>query len=394
MATNNDRNKYEQIGEHVSIFRRGQVWWINYQLNGQQSRYSLRTKSKKQARLQALKIEAQLAEGQEPRQACNASIDDVVAAYDAFLVSEERSPKTLSRYRLVFRRIKELASRKGLKGIGDLTISFVDAYRALRKKDEAAPKTIHVESVVIKQLVNFALSRDMLQADPLKKLKLKRPRLTPQPCWSAGQRDKILEAARVTPYHSLYGLLAATGMRIAEAKYLTWEDVDVENGVLHIRPKQIGPGKRDVWKPKTGDQRVVPLSTNMVRLLQKLPHHCRWVFTAPTSARCSNSDRPVDERRVLYHLKKVLKKLELPGHVHTFRHTLISQALLSGTPEAVVRQWVGHVDPEILKHYTHVANADSKRFMERLDSDSQEVAAPDHRDKEDGGPASGNKKPK
>lgn len=69
---------------------------------------------------------------------------------------------------------------------------------------------------------------------------------------------------------------------------------------------------------------------------------------------------------MLYHLKKALKKLGLPGHLHTFRHSLISHALVNGVPEAVVRKWAGHVDAEVLKLYTHIADADSKAHMDRL----------------------------
>ena len=35
---------------------------------------------------------------------------------------------------------------------------------------------------------------------------------------------------------------------------------------------------------------------------------------------------------------------------------------MAGVPEAVVRGWVGHVDPEILRLYTHVSD-DVSRMM-------------------------------
>lgn len=64
-------------------------------------------------------------------------------------------------------------------------------------------------------------------------------------------------------------------------------------------------------------------------------------------------------------LKRTLKKLHLPGKVHTFRHTFISHALLSA-PEPVVRSWVGHVDTETIRLYTHVAEAVSRGFINKL----------------------------
>jgi integrase len=43
-------------------------------------------------------------------------------------------------------------------------------------------------------------------------------------------------------------LLAETGMRIGEAKWLTWEDVDFNHNLLLIRAK-------DTWRPKNGEDR-------------------------------------------------------------------------------------------------------------------------------------------
>jgi len=207
---------------------------------------------------------------------------------------------------------------------------------------------------------------------------LKRPKPTPQPCWTFDQVPDILNALRDDPYSSVYGVLARTGLRISEAKYLAWDDADFANGVLRIRGKVIDADTGQVWKPKSGDQRVVPISRPVLAILQSLPRKHRWIFTTP-SRLPRLAGQPIDARRVLYHLKKALKKLGLPGHTHTFRHSLISHALLNGTPEAVVRKWAGHIDAEILKLYTHIADPDSKRYMDKLFSTNGEVEGTEQR---------------
>lgn len=62
-------------------------------------------------------------------------------------------------------------------------------------------------------------------------------------------------------------------------------------------------------------------------------------------------------RRLLVSLKRVLRKLGIEGHVHTFRHAYISHALSHGVPEPVVRAIVGHVDEKVIRLYTHIADA-------------------------------------
>lgn len=42
-------------------------------------------------------------------------------------------------------------------------------------------------------------------------------------------------------------------------------------------------------------------------------------------------------------------------------------AIINRIPEAVIRQWVGHVDPRILQLYTHIADEQSQQAMARLE---------------------------
>jgi len=72
------------------------------------------------------------------------------------------------------------------------------------------------------------------------------------------------------------------------------------------------------------------------------------------------------ERRLLDGLKRAIKPLGLKGKLHTYRHAFISGALLAGTPVAVVREWIGHVDARIIDLYTHVHNDASQAAMLRL----------------------------
>ena len=170
--------------------------------------------------------------------------------------------------------------------------------------------------------------------------------------------DKIIAIAE-TPYKAALIVLAETGTRIGEAQHLTWEDIDFANGLIHIRAK-------DGWHPKTVAWRAVPMTPALRQALEALPRRSKWVLTSPPSSKFPKGDNQVSERRLLVYLKKLLAKLGLRGHLHSFRHSFISHALTLGTPEAVVRSWVGHVDPQILQQYTHIADTASKEAMQRL----------------------------
>jgi integrase len=348
----------EKIGNLVSIYQRGSRWHATFQFDGRQHRQSLKTTNKKEARLRAVRLEARLLDGEFPGTRRAATLAAAVEAYERYLKNEHRAKKTLEKYIAIFTRLTKLCAARGVVKLAGVNLELLDAYKNQRLAEGVGEKTIHTELVVLRQLVNFSWTRKMLASDPLAGLKLKRPKLRTQPCWSKPQVEQIITTSR-EPQKSMLTALADTGMRIGELKHLTWADVDFEHGQILIREK---PG----WKPKTGDHRAVPMTPRLRQLLGRLDQSTPWVFTLPRSADGQSARRQVCERRLLEYLKRRLKKLKLPGHLHTFRHSFISHALCSGIPEAIVRSWVGHVDSEIIRHYTHVLDETSRAAMERL----------------------------
>lgn len=356
-AKHNKKIDSEPIGDRVSMYRRGDTWYANFQFEGRQRRISLKTSSKKQARTLAIRLEADLTSGLYTEQARAPSVKSVVAAYLAALQGEGRARKTMQKMQSVTTRLTELAERRKARSILDIDLRFMDAFRAERRA-KVGDKTIYTESVIVRQVVNFALRRRMIAQDPLRGLTLRKVKSRPQPFWGHDQVEQVVGDAD-GGYKTILQVLAYTGMRVGEAMWLTWDDIDPECRVIQIRGK-------DDWKPKTGDQQVIPIPEVLRQVLLAVPRSGRWVLTAPSTKSHPSGDRQFSDRRLLVYLKKLLKARGLAGHVHTFRHSFISHAIISGTPEAIVRQWVGHVDREILQHYTHIADRTSAQAMAAL----------------------------
>ena len=94
---------YERIGERVSIFMNGRVWYANWQEGPKQQRKSLRTRNHEVARQKARALEAELS-GAVPRQAGTFDIAAAVQAYIDWQDSNDRAPKTMIKYRDVLTR--------------------------------------------------------------------------------------------------------------------------------------------------------------------------------------------------------------------------------------------------------------------------------------------------
>ena len=353
------RGKFEKLNDFVGIFQREGKWHANIQWQGRQIRRSLKTASKKQAQLNALALGRTLMDEKAPLRQQRAAIAEVVEAFLEWKQTEGLAKRSLAKYEFALKTAIALASSLKLKHIHQVDPRFMDRFRSDRKKMNSSPKTIACDLVILRGLVKFALSRRYLTEDPLVGYKIKKPKLTPQPCWSPPEVELILSRSKRQPHHDVYVVLADTGMRVGELINLTWEDVDFRRNVIQIRAKKN-------WKPKTGDARAIPMSDRVAAVLKSQPRRFQWIFTFPRSDRGAAEGRQVSDRRLLEYLKRVLKKLGLVGHVHTFRHSHISHAIARGVSIPVLRGWIGHVDPKTLEIYTHLSDQTAQEAMRAL----------------------------
>ena len=357
------RPQTERVGERALIYRRGEIWWVNLQHRCRQVRKSLKTRNKKEARARALDLERQLLGGHQSRSQTSSTgkplgISEAADRYIDAKQSEGRATGTRKKYRFVMEQVKQLSLEMRLDELIEIDLAFLDEYRKHRRTGGRKEKTIYNECIVIRQLVLFAKRRGLIPHDPLEGLKLEKPKRTPQPCWTPDEVEEILKAAS-EPQRAIYTFLAETGVRIGEAQWLTWQDIDLAGRLVHIQPK---PG----WTTKTGNIRAIPLSDCALEVLSQQPRRAKWVFTAGASSKYPKGDHQISERRLLRSLKRLLKAQKREGHLHTFRHSFISRAAVAGVPEAIIRQWVGHVDEEILRHYIHIADQQSHAAMRHM----------------------------
>jgi integrase len=228
-----------------------------------------------------------------------------------------------------------------------------------------AAKTVYTELTVVRQWLNFAVTRRMLTMSPVAGTKLVKPKPGPRDYWREDQLDAIIDAAK-GPYKAAYLLIAETGMRVGEVIHLTWDDLLLagRNPVAHIRPKEVVPDAKP-WRPKNGEQRAVQLSPRAVAMLRDLPRRRRWVIDRMNGTKAT-ATKPANDRHILAYLKTVLTKLGLEGTSHKFRHSFCTIAVLAGVDFFTLRRWVGHLDEEALKIYVHIADEQAQQTMRQL----------------------------
>jgi len=181
-------------------------------------------------------------------------------------------------------------------------------------------------------------------------------RLVPH-IYTEAELSALLEAANgLAPEHGLrpatcrciFGLLAASGLRISEALTLTCADVDLDAGVLHIR------------EAKFHQQRLVPLHSSVTESLIAYVRCRDQLVPRPICDRFFLRDdgRATNQSAVRYALQALCRQLswhprgDYPRHrLHDLRHSYIVRSTLRFYEQGV------DIDRAILALSTYVGHA-------------------------------------
>jgi integrase len=153
---------------------------------------------------------------------------------------------------------------------------------------------------------------------------------------------------RPATYTTLFGLLAATGLRISEALHLMRSDVDLSAGLLTVR------------NTKFRKSRLIPLHQTTIKALQSYVRlrDAKIPATAYDDFFLLDDDRRLHKRSVEYQFQKLRTQLRWQSRgdhpaprIHDLRHTFICHCLLRWYRQGV------DVDGEILSLSTYVGHA-------------------------------------
>lgn len=156
------------------------------------------------------------------------------------------------------------------------------------------------------------------------------------------------EGLRPATCHCVFGLLAATGLRIAEAVTQNVTDVDLDSGVLHIR------------EAKFHQQRLVPLHPSVTDSLGAYARQRDRLVPRPCCDRFFLRDdgSGANQPGMLYALQTLCQQLDWQPRgdyrrhrLHDIRHTFIVRSMLRFYEQGV------DIDRAILALSTYVGHA-------------------------------------
>jgi integrase len=206
--------------------------------------------------------------------------------------------------------------------------------------------TVNRRFHILKQIFNHAIMEDDLELNPCGGVRMPRGLEQSRKSAAPPSEEEIVRETR--DQCPLYYIALMTGMRRGEILALQWQDVDFINGLIHIKRSVTYTSMSGivVGLPKTeAGIREIPLTDGMMKLLQEYQKEenaaaTAYVFHSETS--------PFDPHHPDFatgHLKKFMKKINLPDmSPHDLRHTCASLLLQSGADIKSVQDILGHAD--------------------------------------------------
>lgn len=355
----------------MAIFKRGKWYWMHAVVNGHRYREPLgTTDSRKAPSLERERISQLKDKAPDPTKKSKSlgsmSIADGIEVYIA-----ERSAQVSARMVDYWRdQSKPLSNSKALGDckLAKITSAMIGAYQSERLAQGRAPKTINGEISVLRQLLKHARIWYRFQEDykPI-------PNTKPP----AGRALTTEEAARLfevakTRSDWTYAYVAATlsfycGMRACEIRGVRWKDIDWNNRLLSIKRSKTPAGWRTPSLNATCYDALRLLFDEAALLGAAEAEH--YVFPWHGREQKIDPTRPMTSWRTAW--RSMRAKAGLPDiRFHDGRHTAITTLAEKGLPDWVIQAQVGHVDPQMMKTYSHIRRKALNEAAEALEPNS------------------------
>jgi len=244
--------------------------------------------------------------------------------------------------------VNNLTQLIGHMCVNDITTSVLDTVVVQLRKQGNSPATINRKLCAINKALGWALERqDLSGYYPSSTVKIPYQR-EPQGRTMVFSDDDIATMCAIMVDHGYHDqaksvlVLVDTGLRLGELWAIRQSSVNLTSRLLTVR------------KSKTDQQRTIPLTTRVVKLLADCSWldgtDNQWLYTAWTVAR------------------NAMGQDNNPEWVpHCLRHTCATRLTANGVSLAVVKQWLGHSSTATTMRYAHADTAALMSAVRTLD---------------------------
>jgi integrase len=368
----------------MSVFRRGGIYWYEFQFNGARIRESAKTSGKTVAREAERQRRRELEMGVNRIPRGERTPLFKVAAEHWRKNKNPRSRFTALHYTQYVNSLSEIF---GKHLVCDITADDIADLQKKRESEGKSGRTINAEVGVLRQILKrYRLWNGLAESGAVK---FKRERRDIGRALSHDDEQKLLDAARESRSVALFPLFVVSidsGLRASEIRHLrrhdlrlTWRDGLIESGEIIVSRS----------KTEGGTGRIVPLTRRVCAVLSVwlerfseadaesyvFPSHCVGFAGNKREPRLYDIDlaKPIGEWKSAWNLARETAGLDYRWH--DLRHTFISR--LAENPmvsEQTITALAGHVSKRMLERYSHIraqAKRDAIATLETANSDAR-----------------------
>jgi integrase len=297
-----------------------------------------------------------------------------------WLEDVHRAKLKLSTYALYRHHLdKHIIPALGHLQLQKLTTDHVQSFCSQKQKEHLSTGVVRLQCTILSAALKDAVRRKKLAVNVCDVVTL--PRLTRrerQPL-TKEQALQLLEAARGSRLDCLLTVALTLGMRLGELLALRWDDIDLDERILHVRHtvRYIQGFGITEHEPKTESSRrsiLLPLIVvdalkqhRTSQLEARLQAGAAWQEQGLVFA---NTYGSYFSRTKLHSLfKRILREAGLPDmRFHDLRHSAATILLSMGVPAKVVQEILGHSNIGItLNIYAHVLPSMQRDAMDDMD---------------------------
>jgi integrase len=350
----------------MSLYRRGEVWYYLFYLNGKRYRGSTKTNNEKDAARVYAKamVAAEAGESITPKRA--PFIQEFVEEFLKWLDHTTLKPKTKDDYSNGCRLILE----SDLCGIRLDQITKDDIEKT-RFHESDASQDCGLRT--LRRMLSKARDRKLIREIP----RVKRPKLAGRDRMVTDTDEQLLLPACPRPLRDVLIIMLDSGLRNGEVvrmrlEYINWESA------FYFNPSGKTPRAR----------RQVPLSERVIALLRTIQAEQGgttegWVFPSKKKRfrsggiRCQSRSGHIGLSGLEHMFRKVARKLGLPDalKIYCARHTFGTVAMADTRNPGLVREVMGHDDFSTTMKYLHPETNQIKLIIDRRNQRKQAVLA-------------------